>query len=57
MLCKAVWYYVSFDLKGNMSRGKFTVFIYIKGVLQYTTTHLQVLFSLQYLGRITKVSQ
>ena len=40
-----------------MSRGKFTASIYIYYIfaLQYTTAHLQVLFSLQLLGRITKV--
>ena len=42
----------------DMSRGKFTADVYI-GALQYTTTHLQVLFSLQHLGGIlrTKITQ
>ena len=43
----------------EMSRGKFTAYkyIYMLYVLQYTTAHLQVLFSLQLLGGITKVLQ
>ena len=38
-----------------MSRGKFTAYacVYV-GALQYTTTHLQVPYSLQHLGGITK---
>ena len=39
----------------EMSRGKSTAYVY--WVLQYTTAHLQVLFSLQQLGGITKVLQ
>ena len=32
------------------------MYMYVfKGALQYTTAHLQVLFSSQFLGRITKV--
>ena len=48
MLCKAVlanW--------SDMSRGKFTACVF-GNALQYTTAHLQVLFSLQHLGRKTK---
>ena len=48
MLCKAVlanW--------SDMSRGKFTACVFVN-TLQYTTAHLQVLFSWQHLGRITK---
>ena len=33
------------------------LYMYKSHVLQYTTAHLQVLFSLQHLGGITKVSQ
>ena len=39
----------------ELSWGISTVYVY--RVLQYTTAHLQVLFSLQHLGKITKVSQ
>ena len=48
MLCKAVPANCSF-----MSRGKFTACVF-GSALQYTTAHLQVLFSSQHLGRITK---
>ena len=48
----------------NRSRGKFTAYVYVyiyvfMSALQYTTTHLQVLFSLQHLGIIlrTKITQ
>ena len=37
----------------DLSRGKFTACVF-GNALQYTTSHLQVLFSLQHLGRITK---
>ena len=38
-----------------MSRGMFTAYVCVYvGTLQYTTAHLQVLFSSQHLGRITK---
>ena len=47
-----------FSVIGNMSRGKHLLLLYkCIVVLQYTTAHLQVLFSLQHLGRITKVLQ
>ena len=37
----------------DMYRGKFTVGVF-RYALQYTTAHLQALFSLQHLGGITK---
>ena len=37
----------------DMSRDKFTACVFM-GALQYTTAHLQVLFSLQHFGGITK---
>ena len=48
LLCKAMLAYWL-----NMSMGKFTACVF-GNALQYTTAHLQVLFSLQHLGRITK---
>ena len=48
MLCKAVLVNCSI-----MSRGKFTVYVF-GNPLQYTTACLQVLFSSQLLGRMTK---
>ena len=41
----------------EMSRGIYSTCMYKAFVMQYTTAHLQVLFSSQHLGRITKVSQ
>ena len=55
------WYCYVRQYNGNglfsyeMSRGKCTAYVY--WVLQYTTAHLQVLFSSQHLGGITKVLQ
>ena len=37
----------------DMSRGKFTACV-LRNALPYTTAHVQVLFSLQHLGKITK---
>ena len=48
MLCKAV-----LTIWSDMSRDKFAACVF-GNALQYTTAHLQVLFSLQHLGRITK---
>ena len=45
-------YYIQYF---NRSRGKFTTYVYVYvGALQYTTAHLQVLFSSQHLRGITK---
>ena len=50
--------------KSNRSSGKFTAYVHVYiyvfiSALQYTTTHPQVLFSSQHLGRIlrTKIVQ
>ena len=46
------------DLNLYMSRGKFTAYVYVCiYALQYTTACLQALFPLQYLVRITKITQ
>ena len=51
VLHKAVWSLKLSSLIVNMSRGNL---LHVWSALQYTTAHLQVLFSLQHLGRITK---
>ena len=46
-----VWQYALYGMSRGILLHVFT------WVLQYTTAHLQFLFSLQHLGRITKDSQ
>ena len=57
LLCKAVWYYYSFVVIMCLGVNLLHLCMHKFHVLQYTTAHLQVLFSSQHLGGITKVLQ